>query len=90
MVLEYMTMENNNDNFIMISGQEPSYGGNQQWWEKKNETIAKYGCGVIAMCNIELYLKKNIVKMYGLNNSFTTDNEIHIKIQCILFVKNII
>ena len=49
-------MENNNDNFIMISGQEPSYGGNQQWWEKKNETIAKYGCGVIAMCNIELYL----------------------------------
>lgn len=78
MVLEYMTMENNNDNFIMISGQESRYGGNQQWWEKKNETIAKYGCGVIAMCNIELYLKKNIVKMHGLNNSFTADNEIHI------------
>ncbi|MBQ8413037.1 MAG: hypothetical protein IJX12_05445 [Lachnospiraceae bacterium] len=32
------------------------YGGNQKWWNSSNETMAKYGCGVIAICNLEILL----------------------------------
>lgn len=33
-----------------------AYGGAQGWWAGENQTVKEYGCGAIAMCNVELYL----------------------------------
>lgn len=33
------------------------YGGNQRWWKNVNPSLQKYGCGVIAMCNMELCVR---------------------------------
>ncbi len=46
------------DNFIEIKKDNRIYyGGNQSWWDEEDNMLQVYGCGIIAMCNIELYLK---------------------------------
>lgn len=32
------------------------FGGDQSWWKDTNSIMREAGCGVIAMCNLELYL----------------------------------
>lgn len=42
------------------------YGGNQSWWSNTHKELDEYGCGVVAVCNLEIYLKgKN--KEYALS-----------------------
>lgn len=48
------------------------YGGYQGWWENEITAIDKYGCGTIAMCNLELYLALNHSDL-GLNYSEEID-----------------
>ncbi|MBE5944136.1 MAG: hypothetical protein E7258_04355 [Lachnospiraceae bacterium] len=49
-----------NESYLSIKkGDISSYGGNQRWWIDKDITLGKYGCGVIAMCDMELYLERN-------------------------------
>ncbi len=44
-------------NFIRIKeGRRYYFGGNQSWWKDENETMCEVGCGVIALCNLELYV----------------------------------
>ncbi len=46
-----------NKKFIKITrGSTEYFGGNQSWWEKENQAMKEYGCGVISMCNLELYV----------------------------------
>lgn len=46
-----------NHNYIQVGNKTSThYGGDQSWWGKSNPTISHYGCGVIAMCDLELYL----------------------------------
>ncbi|MBO5424751.1 MAG: cellulose binding domain-containing protein, partial [Lachnospiraceae bacterium] len=48
-----------NDLFVPVSHDGSVwYGGNQSWWSGY-EPIESYGCGIIAMCNTELYLTMN-------------------------------
>ncbi len=32
------------------------YGGNQSWWSGEKNNVSNYGCGIIAMSNMELYI----------------------------------
>jgi len=32
------------------------YGGDQGWWKDESAKVKGYGCGIIAMCNLELYI----------------------------------
>ena len=44
-------------NFIKIKqGSKEYFGGNQSWWKNENDSMSEYGCGVIALCNLELYV----------------------------------
>lgn len=44
-------------NFIKIKrGTKEYFGGNQSWWKNENDYMSGYGCGVIALCNLELYI----------------------------------
>lgn len=46
-----------NKKFIKINTMGKSYfGGNQSWWKDENQTMKEFGCGVISMCNLELYV----------------------------------
>lgn len=46
-----------NKSFIKINKEDKMYfGGNQSWWKDENTLMKERGCGVIAMCNLELYL----------------------------------
>lgn len=43
--------------YIQIwDGKKSTLGGSQMWWSDINDTICNYGCGVIAMCDLECYL----------------------------------
>lgn len=49
-----------NDMFVPISYDGSVwYGGDQGWWEGEDKTVKEFGCGIIAMCNTELYLTMN-------------------------------
>lgn len=44
-------------NFIKVKkGTKDFFGGDQAWWKDENETMCEVGCGVIALCNLELYV----------------------------------
>ncbi|MBO5389793.1 MAG: hypothetical protein J6A59_16995 [Lachnospiraceae bacterium] len=44
-------------NFIKIKqGTKDYFGGDQSWWKNEDETMCEVGCGVIALCNMELYV----------------------------------
>ncbi len=46
-----------NKNFVKIKHKEKIFfGGNQSWWKKNDIIMSERGCGVIALCNLELYL----------------------------------
>lgn len=46
-----------NEKYVHIKLDDNSfYGGNQGWWTDSNSVISRYGCGVIAMCDLEIYL----------------------------------
>ncbi|MBE5933033.1 MAG: hypothetical protein E7263_06415 [Lachnospiraceae bacterium] len=46
-----------NKNFIkIVKHNDFYYGGNQSWWKNENQTMKEFGCGVIAMCDYELYV----------------------------------
>ncbi len=48
-----------NEKFIpIIRNQTSYYGGSQAWWEKYDSRVSSFGCGIIAMCNTELYLNQ--------------------------------
>ena len=52
-------------NFIEITENDNTYyGGDQEWWESTNPRFHKFGCGVITMCDTELYItaKRDIDK----------------------------
>lgn len=50
-------IEISDSNYIQIkSGAKVYYGGNQSWWSDRKKRFYEYGCGVIAMTDIELYL----------------------------------
>lgn len=44
--------------YLHINNQQGciTLGGNQGWWKQSNDVLADYGCGVIAMCDMECYL----------------------------------
>lgn len=43
--------------FIKVNNDSQVYfGGNQTWWRNQDEAMSSYGCGIIAMCNLELYV----------------------------------
>lgn len=47
-----------NEDYISIQHNGvKSYGGNQSWWIKDNPLIYEEGCGIISMCDLELYVK---------------------------------
>lgn len=49
-----------NDNYVpIIKGSEHFNGGDQDWWAGENYIINRYGCGVIAMCDTEMYLTES-------------------------------
>lgn len=62
--------------FITINkNQELYYGGKQGWWREDDSIFSEYGCGVIAMCNMEILLWNKYVKtddteemFYNINN----------------------
>lgn len=46
-----------NVDFIKINKDNDEYfGGNQNWWSKSYAELNEYGCGVVAICNLEIYL----------------------------------
>ncbi len=46
-----------NKSFVKINKDESSYfGGDQSWWKNADNLMSDRGCGVISMCNLELYL----------------------------------
>lgn len=46
-----------NKKFITITrGNKKHFGGSQSWWNNENKSIKECGCGIIAMCNLELYV----------------------------------
>lgn len=47
----------NTESYVSIQHNgERSYGGNQGWWSKENTVFSRQGCGVISMCDLEIYL----------------------------------
>jgi len=49
-----------NKDFIQIhSDNMTCFGGNQSWWRERDNILCQNGCGVVAMCNLELYLNNN-------------------------------
>lgn len=45
------------DEFLFIQNGTTGFrGGNQGWWKDKNDVLCRYGCGVIAVCDLESYL----------------------------------
>lgn len=49
-----------NEDYVLIQHNGvKSYGGNQSWWNKDNTVLCDHGCGIISMCDLELYLKKH-------------------------------
>lgn len=52
----YVSIQHNGDR---------SYGGNQGWWSKENSLFNDQGCGVISMCDLEIYLHMTMRKQHG-------------------------
>lgn len=49
-------------------GKQITMGGNQGWWKDRNDIICDYGCGVIAMCDLECTLyRRNSNNVMGRN-----------------------
>ncbi|MBR3833777.1 MAG: hypothetical protein IKJ73_05640 [Lachnospiraceae bacterium] len=50
-------------NFIKVYSKSTDYfGGDQSWWKTEDDSMCDFGCGVIALCNLELYLDGEAVK----------------------------
>lgn len=63
----------NNSKFLPIERQGTVfYGGSQSWWRDEFPNISKYGCGVIAMCNTELY--------FGAGDTFSSQCKVYNRI----------